>query len=365
MPADGVTHVWKVYHQVFLPQSIPSPQIDSLDITGWLRTLGINLPFSIDIRIYALCILFGIVVATIMTSRRLTKRGAEPGIVLDIILWAVPLGIIGARFFHVFTHPGDYFYAGANFWEIFAVWDGGIAIFGGLIGGAIGALIGCKLTGIRFWTFADALAPGLLLAQACGRFGNYFNQELFGLPTNGWWGLQIDAINPNTGLANPAIPIGLAPDTLFQPTFAYEVIWNGLGVLFLLWIGHRLNLQWGKLFGVYLIWYGVGRTVWETIRIDPSEIFWGVRTNVWAAWLAILVGIVIIVVQRRRHPGLEKSAYVSGVAWSPATAEVDSKDRYTDEELRGDVATSDVASGDESEPNDLEPSATSTAGAKP
>ncbi|UFS61098.1 prolipoprotein diacylglyceryl transferase [Subtercola endophyticus] len=329
-------------------------------MTGWLRTLGIDLPFTIDIRFYALCILFGIVVATIMTSRRLTKRGAEPGIVLDIILWAVPLGIVGARFFHVFTHPGDYFYAGANFWEIFAVWDGGIAIFGGLIGGAIGALIGCRLTGIRFWTFADALAPGLLLAQACGRFGNYFNQELFGTPTDGWWGLQIDAINPNTGLANPAIPVGLAPGTLFQPTFAYEVIWNGLGVLFLLWIGKRLNLQWGKLFGVYLIWYGAGRTVWETIRIDPSEIFFGVRTNVWAAWLAIVIGIVIIVVQSRRHKGAERSAYVSGIAWSPATPEVDSTDRYTDEELRGDGAADD-----EAEPKDLEPSATSTTGAKP
>ena len=353
MPADGITYVWKVYHQVFLPQSIPSPSINSLDITGWLQTLGINLPFTIDIRIYALCILFGIVVATIMTSRRLTKRGAEPGIVLDIVLWAVPLGIVGARLFHVFTHPGDYFYPGANFWEIFAVWDGGIAIFGGLIGGAIGAFIGCRLTGIRFWTFADALAPGLLLAQACGRFGNYFNQELFGTPTDGWWGLEIAS-------PNPAIPIGLAPGTLFQPTFAYEVIWNGLGVLFLLWIGKRLNLQWGKLFGVYLIWYGAGRTVWETIRIDPSEIFFGVRTNVWAAWLAIVVGIVIIVVQTRRHKGAERGPYVSGVAWSPAAPEVDSTDRYTDEELRGDGAADD-----EAEPKDLEPSATSTAGAKP
>ncbi|MEF2979189.1 prolipoprotein diacylglyceryl transferase [Subtercola sp. YIM 133946] len=322
-------------------------------MTGWLQTLGINLPFEINIRIYALCILFGIVVATIMTSRRLTKRGAEPGIVLDIILWAVPLGIVGARLFHVFTHPGDYFYAGANFWEIFAVWDGGIAIFGGLIGGAIGAWIGCRLTGIRYWTFADALAPGLLLAQACGRFGNYFNQELFGTPTDGWWGLEI--ASPNS-----AIPVGLLPGTLFQPTFAYEVIWNGIGVLFLLWIGRRLNLQWGKLFGVYLIWYGAGRTVWESIRIDPSEIFFGVRTNVWAAWLAILIGIVIIVVQSKRHPGLERTAYVSGVAWSPATAEVDSNERYTDEELRGDAAPAD-----ESEPTDLEPSATSTAGAKP
>ncbi|WP_416351995.1 prolipoprotein diacylglyceryl transferase [Subtercola sp. RTI3] len=352
---------------MFLPQSIPSPSINSLDITGWLQTLGIDLPFTLNIRIYALCILFGIIIATIMTSRRLTKRGAEPGIVLDIILWAVPLGIIGARVFHVLTHPGDYFYPGADLAKTLYIWEGGIAIFGGLIGGGIGAMIGCRLSGIRFWTFADALAPGLLLAQAFGRFGNYFNQELFGFPTDGWWGLEI--ASPNT-----AIPIGLAPGTLFQPTFAYEVIWNVLGVLFLLFIGKKLSLQWGKLFGAYLIWYGAGRSVWETIRIDPSEIFFGVRTNVWAAWAAIAVGLIIIIVQTRRHPGVECGPHTSGTVWSAATAAVDSKETYSDEDLRGDDASNESDSEDNSSedntpevnplPHDREPSATSTAGAK-
>ncbi|QWT23321.1 prolipoprotein diacylglyceryl transferase [Subtercola sp. PAMC28395] len=357
---------------MFVPQSIPSPTINSLNISGWLQSLGINLPFTIDIKFYAICILIGIVAATILTSRRLTKRGAEPGIVLDIILWAVPLGIIGARVFHVLTHPGDYFYDGANLWEVFAIWNGGIAIFGGLIGGAIGALIGCRLSGIRFWTFADALAPGLLLAQAFGRFGNYFNHELFGNPTDGWWGLEIPATFPWNGQPNPAIPVGLAPGTLFQPTFLYEVIWNLIGVAFLLFIGKKLALQWGKLFGIYLIWYGVGRSVWETIRVDPSEIFFGVRVNVWAAWLAILIGIVIIVVQTKRHPGRERTPYSSGIAWSPAGAEVDSGERYTDEELRGDGAV-EAAAGESSADsdagttteNDLEPSATSATRTKP
>jgi prolipoprotein diacylglyceryl transferase len=288
---------------VIAPLSIPSPSVSSF-------SLG---PFTVHF--YALCIIAGIIAATILTSRRLTKRGAEPGIVLDIILWAIPLGIIGARIFHVLTHPGDYFYPGADLLRTLYIWEGGIAIFGSLIGGAVGAYIGCRMTGVRFWTFADALAPGLLLAQAFGRLGNYFNHELFGLPTNLPWGLEIEA-------SNPAFPVGLPAGTLFHPTFLYEIIWNLLGVAVILWIGKKFNPQWGKLFAVYLIWYGAGRTVWETIRVDPSEYFFGIRTNVWAAILAIIVGIVILIVQTRRHPGREASPYVTGREWSDPKAAV-------------------------------------------
>jgi prolipoprotein diacylglyceryl transferase len=188
---------------------------------------------------------------------------------------------------------------------VFFIWEGGIAIFGALLGGAIGAWLGCRWTGIRFWTFADALAPGILLAQAFGRFGNWFNQELFGLPTDLPWGLQIDS-------DNAAFPPGLAPDTLFHPTFLYEVVWNTLGVLVILWASRRFRLQWGRAFAVYLIWYGAGRIVWESIRIDPSEIYFGLRTNVWAAIAAVVVGIVIFFVQKRRHPGYEPSPYMPG-----------------------------------------------------
>ncbi|MCD1267303.1 prolipoprotein diacylglyceryl transferase [Microbacterium sp. MEC084] len=278
--------------------SIPSPPVSYIDL-GPVR-----------IHFYALCIIAGIVIATLMTNRRLTKRGAEPWIVIDIALLAVPLAIVGARIFHVATHPGFYFGEGSNPWNptqpgsVWAIWEGGIAIFGALLGGAVGAWLGCRWTGIRFWTFADALAPGLLLAQAIGRFGNWFNQELYGWPTDLPWGLEID---PD----NAAFPPGLAEDTLFHPTFLYEVIWNVLGVVFLLWIGNRLRLQWGRLFALYLIWYGAGRVVWESIRIDPSEIYFGLRTNVWAAILGIVVGIVILLVQRR-HFGLEPSPYQPG-----------------------------------------------------
>ena len=273
--------------------SIPSPSIQYFDL-GPLR-----------IHIYALCILLGIALATWITDARLTKRGAERGVVLDIILWAVPLGIIGARFYHVFTHPADYFYDGADLMKVFYIWEGGNAIFGSLLGGAVGAWIGCKQTGIRFWSFADALAPAMLIAQATGRLGNYFNHELFGQPTTLPWGLEIES-------TNPAFPVGLPEGTLFHPMFLYEILWNLFGVFVILALERKFYLRWGKAFGVYLIWYGIGRSVFETYRLDSSETFFSIRTNVWAALLAVLVGVLIILIQNRRHTGKEPSVYVEG-----------------------------------------------------
>jgi len=262
---------------------------------------------------------------------RLTKRGAEPGIVLDIILWAVPLGIIGARIYHVLTHPGDYFYAGADLLRTLYIWKGGNAIFGALLGGAVGAFIGCRMTGIRFWTFADALAPGMLLAQAMGRLGNWFNAELYGLPTTLPWGLEISS-------DNPAFPVGLPEGTLFHPTFLYEIIWNVLGVAVILFLERKISLRWGKAFAVYLIWYGLGRSFFEAIRVDPSEMFLGVRTNIWAAWVAIAVGIVIFIVQSRRHTGVEISPYVPGREWSAADADIESDNADFEDDEDGNGA---------------------------
>ncbi|MCU1576004.1 MAG: Diacylglyceryl transferase [Leifsonia sp.] len=309
--------------------SIPSPDPSLASFT-----LG---PFVIHT--YALCILAGIIAATIWTSRRLSKRGGEPGVVLDIILWAVPLGIVGARIYHVLTHPTDYFYPGANLWNTFAIWDGGNALFGSLLGGAVGAYIGCRMSGIRFWSFADALAPGMLLAQSMGRLGNYFNHELFGLPTNLPWGLQIEQ-------TNPAFPVGLPAGTLFQPLFLYEIIWNCIGIVVIILFERRFHLRWGKTFGLYLIWYGIGRSYLESIRIDPSEFsFLGIPSNVWAAFGAVIVGIVIIAVQRRRHPGQEPSVYRPGREWRRPDAEVDSDDTDLDEETQGKDAPEPIESG--------------------
>ncbi|WP_051636393.1 prolipoprotein diacylglyceryl transferase [Rhodoluna lacicola] len=257
-------------------------------------------PFKIHF--YALCILTGMILAIWLADRRLVSRGATSGLALDIALWTIPIAVVGARIFHVLTHSGDYFYPGADLTAVLRIWEGGIAIYGGLIGGAIGAWIGSNRAGIKFWSFADAVAPGILLAQAIGRWGNYFNQELFGFETTLPWGLEID---PD----NPAFPPGLPADTLFHPTFLYESIWSLIGVAILLSLDKRLNLRWGTMFGAYLIYYSLGRLITENLRIDPSDIILGLRTNVWSAILGVLVGALIIYWQKRQHPGPEASVY--------------------------------------------------------
>ncbi|MCR8670677.1 prolipoprotein diacylglyceryl transferase [Agrococcus sp. HG114] len=273
------------------------------------------------IQTYALCILAGIVVAAVLTGWRLRQRGVDAGYVIDIAVWAVLLGIVAARIFHVVTHPDDYFGPGRDPMTALYIWEGGIAIFGALLGGALGVWIGCRQTGLRFSTFADALAPGLLLAQAFGRLGNWFNHELFGQPTDLPWGLEIEA-------TNPAYPVGLPEGILFHPTFAYEILWNVAGAALLLWLDRRRDVQWGRLVALYLVWYGVGRSVFETIRLDPSELFLGIRTNVWMAFLAIVVGVVVYVVQTRRHPGLEPSPWQPGR--QPGADEALDSDVYTE-----------------------------------
>jgi prolipoprotein diacylglyceryl transferase len=299
--------------------SLPSPPADwqYFDV-GPLR-----------VHVYALAILAGIILATWITGRRLTARGGEKGVVLDFLLWTVPLGIIFARIYHVLTHPGDYFGPDIDPLSVFYIWEGGNAIFGGLIGGALGVWLGSRQTGVRFFSFADALIPGLLVAQAAGRLGNYFNQELFGLPTTLPWGLVID-------LPNSAVPSGLPADTLFHPTFLYEMIWNLAGVVILLLIERRRDMRWGKALAFYLVWYGLGRAWLEAIRLDPSETFLGIRTNIWASFAAILLGVILYVVQSRRHPGREESIYLPGR--EPREPDVDSKESEKLRKTRGSDA---------------------------
>ena len=302
---------------------IPSPPAGwrSFNLGQWLRDLGLDwFGLNLSINAYAIAILLGIAAAVWLTNYRLVQRGAEPWVVLDIALWAVPLGILGGRLYHVVTHPSDYFYPGADLLRVFYVWEGGLAIFGAVALGALGAFIGAWFAGVRFSAFADALAPGLLLAQAIGRLGNYFNQELFGAPTSLPWGLQIDR-------PNAAIPVGLPDDALFHPTFLYEMLWNLTGVFVLIWIGRAWTLQWGRLFGAYLVWYGAGRVYLETLRLDPAELIAGIRVNVWAALFVIVLGLLIILIQARRHPGLESGVYRPGKEWVDP-AGVHSEDDY-------------------------------------
>ncbi|MBO9578507.1 MAG: prolipoprotein diacylglyceryl transferase [Microbacteriaceae bacterium] len=311
-----------------MPASIPSPPPEwqtPISIPLWPGTV-------INIHTYALCILVGIVIATWLTEVRLRKRGVEPWAVVDILIFAVPLGIVGARFWHVATHPTDYFPFDETrtLLDAIAIWDGGGAIFGALLGGALGAWIGCRIAGIRFLTFLDAVAPGLLFAQALGRLGNWFNHELFGLPTTLPWGLEISA-------DNPAYPVGFPEGVLFHPTFLYEIIWNVIGAVAILLLERRLQLQWGKVFALYLIWYGIGRAWLEAIRLDPSEIVLGLRINDWGAIAAIVLGLVILVVQSRRHTGRESTPYRPGRGWREGGA-VDSKETFSDADFASTAA---------------------------
>jgi len=303
--------------------SIPSPTLSSF-------TLG-----SVTVHYYALFILAGIVVATVVTAGRMKARGMEAGAAIDIAIWAVPFGIIGGRLFHVFTHASDYFGAGKDWTSMFKLWEGGLAIYGALIFGALGAFIGSQVdikvgnkviipsAGIRFLSFADALVPGLLAAQALGRFGNYFNVELFGEPTDLPWGLEVP-------YANQAYPIGLPDGVLFHPTFLYESLWSLLGIAVLLLLESRFNLRWGRMFGLYLIWYSTGRFFIEGIRLDPSDVYLGLRTNQWSAILAFLVGLGVLMYQRAKHSGVEVSGYLEGRGPKEATK---SKGTFEDSEV--------------------------------
>ncbi|MBF4581310.1 prolipoprotein diacylglyceryl transferase [Curtobacterium sp. VKM Ac-2865] len=319
--------------------SIPSPSTawQYFDLTAWLRDVfGWSLPLDFRIHAYAICILLGIVAAVILTNRRLNARGVERWIIIDIAIWAVPFGIVGGRLFHVLTHFSDYFGPGRDPWSFLYIWEGGLAIFGALILGSVGAYFGCRQVGLRFTAFLDAVAPAMLLAQAFGRLGNYFNHELFGMPTSLPWGLQIES-------SNAAYPTGLPEGTLFHPTFLYEIIWNVVGVAVILLVDRRFQLQWGRVLALYLIWYGIGRSVLESIRVDTSETFFGVRTNVWVAFIAILLGIVIFVVQSRRHTGKEPSPYLPGR--EPRSKSVDSDDTYSehDDDVPVGAASGSVA----------------------
>lgn len=265
-----------------LPLAIPSP-------SQGVWYLG---PFPV--RAYAIAILLGIVVATLMTQRRWKDRGGDPDTVLDVTYWAVPFGIVGGRLYHVVSSPDAYFGPGGDPWKAFAIWEGGLGIWGAVALGAVGAWIGCRRHGVRLAPFADALAPGLLVAQGIGRLGNWFNQELFGGPTTLPWGLRIDDAH---------LPAGYDPGTLFHPTFLYELVWNLAAAALILVLDRRLRLGHGRVFWLYVVLYTTGRLWIELLRIDPAETVLGLRLNVWTSILVGLGALVAFVVVGRRHPG--------------------------------------------------------------
>ena len=251
-------------------------------------------PFPL--RAYALWILVGIVAATILTQRRFVERGGTADDVLEIAFWAVPFGIIGGRIYHVISSPAAYFGEGGDPWEAFAIWKGGLGIWGAVAFGALGAWIGCRRQGVKLPPFADALAPGLLVAQAIGRLGNWFNQELFGGPTTLPWGLEID---------DRYLPAGYESGTLFHPTFLYEMLWNLAAAALLVWADRKWRMGHGRVFALYVVAYTTGRLWIEWLRIDPATMIGPFRLNVWTSIVVGLGALVAFVVLSRRHPHRE------------------------------------------------------------
>jgi prolipoprotein diacylglyceryl transferase len=251
--------------------SIPSPP-QAVWHLGW-----------IPIRAYAMCILVGIIVAIWITQRRLNARGGKPGQALDVAVWAVPFGIVGGRIYHVITDPELYFVHGRNPWNAFAIWNGGLGIWGAVALGIVGAWIGCRRSGVALLDYADAAAPGIVLAQAIGRWGNYFNQELFGGPTSLPWGLEISPANR---------PPGYAQYATFQPTFLYESLWCVLVALTLVLVDRRFNLAKGQIFALYGMLYTIGRGLIELLRTDHANHILGLRLNVWTS-LIVFAGSTI------------------------------------------------------------------------
>lgn len=263
-----------------LPLSLPSP-------AQGVWHLG-----PLPLRAYALCIIAGIVVAVWLAERRLVSRGGRPGAVSDIALWAVPFGIVGGRLYHVITDPELYFTAGKNPWRAFAVWQGGLGIWGAILLGALGAWIGARRSGIQFSELAWALAPAIPLAQAIGRWGNWFNQELFGKPTNLPWALRIDPQHRPEGYLNV---------TTFHPTFLYESVWD-LGVAGLvIWAGSRFRLSGPRLFALYVMGYTLGRGWIEYMRIDTVNHVLGLRLNVWTSIIVFTAAATYFVLTRKRN----------------------------------------------------------------
>ena len=228
----------------------------------------------LPVRAYALCIIAGIVAAIWLAEKRWVHRGGKPGAIQDIALWAVPFGIVGGRIYHVATDPEIYFGSGRDPVNALYIWNGGLGIWGAIGLGALGAWIGARRSGASFRDLAGALAPALPLAQAIGRWGNWFNQELFGKPTDLPWGLQI---------APGRRPDGFESYSTFQPTFLYESLWD-LGVVGLvLWVEARFRIGGGRLFAVYVMGYTAGRGWIEYLRIDTVNHVLGLRLNVWTS----------------------------------------------------------------------------------
>ncbi|MGL5824063.1 MAG: prolipoprotein diacylglyceryl transferase [Nocardioides sp.] len=274
-----------------LPLTIPSP-------AQGVWHLG-----PVPIRGYALCIIAGVIFAIWLGERRWVARGGSPGEVSDIAIWAVPFGLVGGRLYHVITDYRLYFGEGRDPITALYVWRGGLGIWGAIALGALGVAIAVRRRGIRLLPMLDALAPGVLVAQAIGRWGNWVNQELFGRPTDLPWGLRID---PDRR------PFGFEDFATFHPTFLYEFLWNLAAFAVVMWADRRFRLGHGRVLALYVISYTLGRGWIEYLRIDDVQMndVLGLRLNVWTSIVLFAVAVAAFVWSGRHHPGRESSVYV-------------------------------------------------------
>jgi prolipoprotein diacylglyceryl transferase len=240
------------------------------------------------IHVYGLMYVVGITLAVLITRRRWQAKGGDPALVADVATWAVPAGIIGARIYFDLTTPAD---IPPHWWGVFAVWSGGLGVWGGIAAGAAAGVWRVRRAGADVRVFMDAVAPALLVAQGVGRIGNYFNQELFGKPTHLPWGLEISLAHR---------PAGYTAFSTFQPTFLYELIFDLALAAALVWLGHHRNIRPPGLFALYVTGYSAFRIFEESLRIDSSEHFLGLRLNTYIATVLAITGIVWFIVSQRR-----------------------------------------------------------------
>jgi prolipoprotein diacylglyceryl transferase len=269
----------------------------------------------VPIRAYALFIILGIVAALVIGDRRWVARGGERGVIYDIALWAVPFGLIGGRLYHLATDWRTYFGdGGAGPIAALRIWDGGLGIWGAVALGGVGAWIACRRRDIPLPAFGDAIAPGIILAQAIGRLGNYFNQELFGRETAMPWGLEIFYRRDPAGFVDVHSLDGVSTGQLamvVQPTFLYELLWNLLVFALLIYLDRRFTIGHGRLFALYIAGYCVGRFAIELLRDDTATHVAGIRINSFTATF-ILIGAVVYLILAPK--GREDPATLSGSA---------------------------------------------------
>ncbi|GAA2563823.1 prolipoprotein diacylglyceryl transferase [Mycolicibacterium diernhoferi] len=302
----------------------------------------------VPLRAYALCIIVGIVAALVIGDRRWEARGGERGVIYDIALWAVPFGLVGGRLYHVLTDWPTYFGAGgAGLGAAFRIWDGGLGIWGAVALGAVGAWIACRRRGIPLPAFGDAIAPGIILAQAIGRLGNYFNQELYGRATDLPWGLEIYERVDAAGFRDTLNGVSTGKlVAVVHPTFLYELLWNLLIFALLIWADRRFKLGHGRVFALYVAGYCLGRFWIELMRSDTATLIAGIRVNSFTATFVFIAAVVYIMAAPK---GREDPASLRGNAPADrdAAAEEPATEVIAAGAMTGVVAAATAAGADE------------------